>query len=277
VKLFGVGCVGLVSLLMMAMTLYAGGIVVHTFNSGDVISADVLNETITKMGDVTDGFETPADLVGIWKCTVIKVGNETAPWSAHSSGMYSTLTATVTFTDNGDGTYSYASTGHNLYHAGGSSDTGSESGQYFIVHEKMITERVGETGTTLSRIRRVSPNKFLWEYSDSTPSSQFIVCERTDVPPNIPTKLRATTSGLIVTLSWTDTSADETGFRILRRDSLTGTYLEIATVDADVTTYADTVPLTQVPTTRKYWYRVRSTNTDGQSLGSNVVKVTVTL
>ena len=42
-----------------------------------------------------------------------------------------------------------------------------------------------------------------------------------------------------VTLSWTDNSGDETGFKIQRKTGVTGTYATIATTGANVTSYTD--------------------------------------
>ena len=72
------------------------------------------------------------------------------------------------------------------------------------------------------------------------------------------------------TLSWTDNSDDETGFKVMRRDSLEGEYSEKTTTGADTTSYDDTVS-----GAGKYWYRVKATNDNGDSLGSNVIKVTI--
>ena len=56
----------------------------------------------------------------------------------------------------------------------------------------------------------------------------------------------------------------------MRRDSLEGEYNELTTTAADTTSYDDTVS-----EAGDYWYRVKATNNNGDSLGSNVVKVTV--
>ena len=117
-------------------------------------------------------------------------------------------------------------------------------------------------------IRRLAPDKFIWDYDNTSGISRFIVGERVDIPPTIPRNLSANAVGLTITLSWTDASDDETGFKIMRRDTLTGEYAQIGTAEADATSYEDT--LTQAGT---YWYRVKATNANGDSLGSNVVKV----
>jgi hypothetical protein len=73
-----------------------------------------------------------------------------------------------------------------------------------------------------------------------------------------------------VSLSWVDSSDDETGFKILRRDSLEGDFNQIGSTTAGVNSFDDTVP-----STGDYWYRVQATNSNGYSIGSNVVKVPV--
>lgn len=65
-----------------------------------------------------------------------------------------------------------------------------------------------------------------------------------------------------VILSWTDNSTDESEFRIERSPD-GSTWVEIATVPADVTTYTDTDPALQCGAT--YYYRVRAYRaSDGQ-------------
>jgi len=72
--------------------------------------------------------------------------------------------------------------------------------------------------------------------------------------------------GAQVTLTWTDNSFDETGFKIERNDNGAG-FVQIATVGANVITYVDT---TLVGGT-EYSYRVRATNIAGDSGYTNVV------
>jgi hypothetical protein len=70
-------------------------------------------------------------------------------------------------------------------------------------------------------------------------------------------------------LSWTDNSNNETEFKIERSTDAGVTFTEIATVGANVTTYADTglTPLTT------YSYRVRASNSAGNSAYSNTASV----
>lgn len=88
--------------------------------------------------------------------------------------------------------------------------------------------------------------------------------------PNAPENLRATVlSQAEIRLDWTDTANNEIGFSIER--SLDGlTFVEIATVGADTTTYTDTG---LAPNTT-FFYRVRAFNISGFSAYTNTVEVT---
>lgn len=90
-------------------------------------------------------------------------------------------------------------------------------------------------------------------------------------PPQAPTNLTATAvSSTGINLSWTDNANTETGFKIERGTSESGTFVEISAVAHDVTTFSDT-GLT--PNTA-YWYRVRAYNSSVDSEYSNVATAT---
>jgi Domain of unknown function (DUF1929)/Fibronectin type III domain len=90
------------------------------------------------------------------------------------------------------------------------------------------------------------------------------------LPPAAPTNLSASAaSSSQINLSWTDNASSESGFRIER--SLDGTsFTEIATVGANVTTYANT----GLSASTQYWYRVRAYNGAGPSGYSNSANAT---
>ena len=81
-------------------------------------------------------------------------------------------------------------------------------------------------------------------------------------PPSILTLATAAAPNNIsqINLSWTDVP-NETGYKIERKKGLGGTYAEIATTAANVTSYNDG-PL---GTGTEYYYRVRAYNTHGDS------------
>ncbi len=76
------------------------------------------------------------------------------------------------------------------------------------------------------------------------------------------------TSGSVI-VAWTDNSNNESGFKIQRKQGATGTYTQIATPGANVTTYTDND--TALLDGTQYYYKVCATNTAGDSPFSNEV------
>jgi len=68
-----------------------------------------------------------------------------------------------------------------------------------------------------------------------------------------------------LTLIWEDKSSNEEGFNIERKEGVTGTFTQIATVEADVQTYTDT----EVLGGTTYCYRVNAFNESASSAYSN--------
>jgi hypothetical protein len=93
----------------------------------------------------------------------------------------------------------------------------------------------------------------------------------TTTPPAAPSGLTATAaSSSQINLVWTDNSTNETGFEIDRKTGSTGSWSQIATTGAGVTSYSNT-GLTASTT---YYYRVRATNSAGDSADSNEASAT---
>ncbi len=90
------------------------------------------------------------------------------------------------------------------------------------------------------------------------------------VIPNAPSGLAASPDDFdMVSLSWTDNSSLETGYKIERKKG-TGAYTQIATVGANVTTYTNS----SLGAGTGYTYRVRATNASGDSAYSNEAAAT---
>jgi hypothetical protein len=90
-----------------------------------------------------------------------------------------------------------------------------------------------------------------------------------------PSGLSATAgTGVQVTLAWTDSSANESGFRIERRTPPGGAYSVIGTVGPNVTSFVDNAD-TGLAADANYFYRVESFDAGGGSY-SNEVFVTTT-
>lgn len=92
-----------------------------------------------------------------------------------------------------------------------------------------------------------------------------------DSPPTAPTSLSATAVlPWTINLSWTDTSNNETGFRV-QRSLNASTWSPLATVAANTTSYPDTSATPGTP----YYYRVIAYNSVGDSTPSNTASATL--
>ena len=98
----------------------------------------------------------------------------------------------------------------------------------------------------------------------------FAECDKQNIPPNSPRNFTASASGMTVSLAWTDNSTNETGFNVLRRDTLEGNWDNVTNTAADATSYSDSVT-----DAKSYWYRVSATNSNGDSVASKTVRVDV--
>src|SRR5262249_32580130 len=92
-------------------------------------------------------------------------------------------------------------------------------------------------------------------------------------PPAAPSALTATAlSSSSIQINWTDNANNETGFKIERKTGAGGTYAQIATVGANVTIYTNT----GLASATTYFYRVRATNSGGDSAFSVEASATTT-
>jgi len=95
----------------------------------------------------------------------------------------------------------------------------------------------------------------------------FTILKSAPTPPSAPSNLSAApASSNQINLNWTDNSNNETGFLVERSPNGT-TFTQIASLGANVVSYASTglTPLTT------YYFRVRATNSAGNSNYSNTV------
>jgi hypothetical protein len=89
--------------------------------------------------------------------------------------------------------------------------------------------------------------------------------------PAPPTGLSATAaSSSRINLTWTDNSGGETGYKIQRKTGVGGTYSQVGTVGANVTSYSNT----GLSASTTYYYRVMAYNVTGDSAQSNEVEAT---
>jgi hypothetical protein len=222
--------------------------------AGDIISADILNERFNRTSP-----DLSSTIIGVWsaQCWDIETGDADAP--GQGTLTVNSLTS-ITFT----GVSCLARTNSN----------NNGAGIFSILRFKPIGNRSlittlrdwnGVIQIKVNNILELTVNRIIV----TVQNEGIEILTRVNTVPEIPTDLSASASGLTVDITWKDASNNETGFRILRKDSLGGSFNEIGTTGANTTIYRDVLP-----GAGQYWYRVRATNSNGDSLGSNEVMVT---
>ena len=263
----------LLSLVIANISVAGDSSTLHRFKPGDVLSSDVINEILNKIDNVTYGFKESDDLVGTWECKTVSSHSNcigSGLYTDHESGLYAYLIQDITFAENPDHTYSYSTSKAHMFDCVLADWNLPATEGYAVVEGTLILGDPLSTVTHLLNMRKISNSKIILDVVNSLPRSHMVICEKKNLPPDIPTDLDFNLSENIVTLSWTDASNNETGFKILRKDFLDDEYREIGNVNQNTTTYTHTVEPNGA-----YWYRVKATNGYGESLGSNVVKVTI--
>ena len=277
------------AVLVLCSTVVTGeeSDVPHKMRPGDVVSADVFNEIIAHIeGSIKQ--LTPGDLVGRWRATSIApnrfgTDNDAAGWEAvtMAGGEFKRLSdITLTFTEKSDGTFGIASSVPNpiICQWDFAIDTeyttiGNMLFFAFTVPAEDDPPAEAYTHYGTFRVHKAGPNRLvlLGDTMFGTTNYVIITCDRLDIPPTIPSDVSASTSANGVSVSWTDGSSDETGFKVLRRDTLDGSFEQVGTVGAGVTSFTDTDV-----SAGTFWYRVSASNANGDSLGSKPVRITVT-
>ena len=162
-----------------------------------------------------------------------------------------------------------------MFQCGDSNYTGF--GNWIVKNNKLFIDisRNGEKGIPSNEaelmivsLTKISNSKLLMEIPDAKVA--FAECDKQNLPPIAPTLDNVTASGKTVSLAWADNSTDETGFKVLRRDSCDGSFSTVGTADADATSASDTVTAAG-----SYWYRVSAINSNGDSVASKIIRVDV--
>lgn len=134
----------------------------------------------------------------------------------------------------------------------------------------LVAQTVSYTDSGLSPATAYSYQVRALNGVTSSAASNIVTRTTSDVPPVAPSSPSATPNKATqVTLAWTDNSNNETGFKIERRQGL-GAWSQIASVAANITAYVDG----SVIGSRTYGYRLRATNSAGDSAYTVETKVT---
>ena len=254
----------------------------HEFSAGDTISADMMNELFENI-KLSKTVILSSDLVGTWSCKVSVSYSNThdSGWTDDSDNLYSKLISELTFSADGDGTYSYQSSAPNPFYS--HDDRAIASGYKYIVTSNSFYAKIprknnaedgGEIqpdGKIVYSLSKISKNSyvFLKLTIESGYNPDSLICDKQNLPPNPPSSLTSDNSSSSITLTWTDSQTEAvTGYKVIRKTENTDNFTLVYTnTDNTTRTYADD----NVSTGGTYWYRVRAYNSNGDGTPSMVI------
>ena len=246
------------------------------FVEGDVISAATFNQIFGTLQKLN---RTPidADLVGTWSCDSVNSfsgGLDNTGWVVNEFLL--TLTnAQLTMTASSESTslaeaYSFSTSNPSPFIRLGTNT--AASGTYKLFKNMLLMQGImSASAVSKYQLDLVSNDRFvLTPLSDGGNYPDLIICDSAIAVPAAPTTTIATNAQTSVSVTWTDQSSDETGFKIYRRLSAETEATQLATA-VTASPYVDSA-LTEGQTA---YYSVSAYNANGESTKSRVVSATL--
>ncbi len=239
---------------------------------GDVISAEVFNDILDRI-ELSLITPTSTDLLGTWDVIQTTTANgclgnggscSTTGYGTVVDSLYKQRTDSVTFTDDGDGTFSLQTANYCAFIQGPGNSNCNLS--YAMVDGRLLVTYDGANYAYV--VDKISPTRILLSvWATGSQSFSTIRLDKKSLAPNPPTALSASLSGSSVSLTWTASEGGATSYTVKAKTSATGTYSDVVTNNSG-TTYTDTL------SSGTKWYRVFAVDSNGTSIGSNVISVT---
>lgn len=267
-----------VSLLLIFPTLiFSDDLVIsEDFKEGDIVSAETFNQIFDTIEKINRTVRTE-DLIGTWSCDAMTT-RETPGWV--NKGLYYILEdAQVNFSDAVSGTTFAAKVVTTSSPSPFKRVNSSFSGEFIVLNNKLFTKNsvsggMSDNSPKIYDINFISDTRFeltfLETSAESFPASysSFITCDSTEKVPAAPIQPIAENNKATITLTWTDASVDETGFKIYKKVDGSSDYSLISTQTG--TSYSDT----DTYEGSKYFYYIVSYNENGDSSKSLIISAT---
>lgn len=258
----------------------------YEINSGDINSSELINYQNQNLKDRLKTWRS-IDLVGKWSCNLYT--NDNSVWGSTDAvfeafeGIYKTSVPHVyTFKNDGDGTFSVESSINLglIAGLGGNATSYSLVGNiifpgpaYFYPMSKTRFLLNMRDGLVLSTSYGKSVEICDKTHQSSNPnnssnSETWLTMPISDHPTNF--QVTSATSGGPRTLSWTDNSSNETGFKIYRKDLANGSFSLLANIALNETNYVDS---TSISGDKVLWYKVVPVSASGDGKPSKVVRI----
>lgn len=244
------------------------------FNGGDTISADVLNDILDR---IELALITPksSDFVGTWDIlqTTTKAGclgnGATCTLSGRQTpvdSLYSQRTDSVTFSNDGDGTFSLSTSSYCPFLQGAQN---SPCNIPFAVIDGRFLIDGSDWGLYAYNVQKISASRFILSvWATGSSSFNLLQLDKESLPPKPPKSLAIALTSLKASLTWTAGDTSQTSYAIKRKSSVAASFSDLGTSTTE--SYEDTT----IVKGNNYWYRVFADDSDGTSLGSNVIRIT---
>ena len=257
----------------------------HEFKSGDIISAEMMNELFEYIKNANKMISA-SELIGTWSCLRYTRSDSCKPpplgtWTVGTDSLYRYNSGTLVMIDDGDNTYSYTTSIPNIFSCEATQSVGlgnwivKNNGLFITFSRNGTAGALDETGMKLIFLKKVSISKLLMQMGAAS-KTVFAECDKQNLPPNSPSSLTyalpADNSSSSITLTWTDTTSNQTeavtGYKVIRKTVVTDNFTTVSTnTDNTTRTYEDD----NVSTGGTYWYRVRAYNSNGDGTPSMVI------
>ena len=265
---------------LLCINSYADDLkVADDFKSGDLVSADTFNQifdTIEKINRTV----VDTDLVGVWSCDAMTTRN-TSGWTSKSL-FYVLENAQVNLTASSASTslespYSISTSDPSPFKREGAGTppfTGAFSATYTLHKNKLFTKYSGDDSARIWDVNIVSPTRFELTFLETSATSfpasyaSFITCDSAEAVPASPTSPSVSIDAINkqLTIDWTDSSNDETGFKVYRKLSSETEYSLLTTLTGE-SSYADPTATENLTA----YYQITSYNDNGESAKSKTV------
>ena len=263
----------------------------HEFAGGDIISADVFNDLLERIENSLKPISTD-ELSGTWTgiqyiCAQSGTNcfaglSDSSLFTRSSVNSFAQRAVSATFAKISSTSFTFTPSAAGVLWDANGANPQSVSGAYTCEildgTEVFCLNNSNTANAAKMTVKRTSPTQMSWNYSFQVRNFNLLVLNKSNLPPKNPTAFAVATTNLSNVLTWTDNSSDETGFKVFKKTSATGSWVLIdagagLTVNANIVTYTDTVSAAG-----DNWYRVKANNVNnGDSVGSKVVKTTNTL
>jgi hypothetical protein len=252
--------------------------VADDFKSGDLVSADTFNQIFDTLESINRTV-VDTDLIGVWKCSSLVWGTSNPGETGWTKKGFAYLMkdaqlnfSTSTETSSIESPYSFSSSAPSPFNqwSSGDSNVGSASSGTYILHKGMILfYGISFENIFAYTVDIVSNTRIVLRNTRGSNQAGILVCDSAEAVPASPTSPTATNNKTGINLAWTDSSSDETGFKIYRKLSTETEAKVIATQTA--VTYSDT-DLTEGQTA---YYQVTAYNDNGDSAKSKTVSASL--